>query len=329
MGRKIVLAPGPRAVPHHHAGRDQGIAPAEDAALAEGDGVPDPPSPARKANDVGGTQIGQGVDLDPLGVEWPRLEIGILGGEGGVEVGRRPVDQLVHQLRRRLRERLAPDQPALAPAGLVGGEEGTEHRTAERRVAGCGVGLRTTSSSRAPRVSSMQRLPRSRSAEQRDVGVAQRRADQGAGDTGAPPERHGVLAAKVGPEVALAAGQLGPETASPGRGSAVCRSRAGGPRVPVPSPTKLPTSRPALSTRTSLASVMESSGVGARSGSGPSRPACRSASTPATSRVEATVQRDMAPNVTGAERVGKGSRSHVRFIHFARNLGSPQRVERQ
>ena len=83
--------------------------------------------------------------------------------------------------------------------------------------------------------------------------------------------------------------------------------------VLVPSPTKLPTSRPALSTRTSLASGMESSGVGARAGRGPVSARMPHASTPATSRVEATMQRDMAPNVTGAERVGKGA---VRMLYL-------------
>ena len=69
-----------------------------DTALAEGDGVADPPLAGAKGNHVGRAQVGQGIDLDALGVERPGLEGGILIGERGVEIRRRAPDQLVHQL---------------------------------------------------------------------------------------------------------------------------------------------------------------------------------------------------------------------------------------
>ena len=233
----------------------------------------------------------------------------------------------IHQLRRRLRERLAPDQPALAPAGLVGGEEGAEHRTAERRVAGCGVGLDHQLEPGAAGVVDAA-VAAQQERRDRDVGVAQRRADHRAGDTGAPTERHGVLAAKVGPEVALASGQLGPETGRQGadqqRVAGEQVDRGAGPLAHEAAHQSAGAVHPDIArerhgVERCRRSRRQGPGLGphaAREDAGDQQRGGDGAA-----RHGAQCDRDRAG--------GEGCRSHVIFIHFAPNLGSPQRLERQ
>ena len=171
----------------------------------------------------------------------------------------------------------APHQALRSPlVGLARGEQGAEHRSAQRRVAGRRRGLDDQLDLRAARATLPHaRPPRRSTSVTATAGVSQRRPDHhelGARSTpghGAPPlasrEGHDPGAPQVLPEAELVAEELGPEPAGQRVDQRWCRSRAGGPRCWFLRPRSFRPGCPAVSIRTSLASGIESSGAGGRS----------------------------------------------------------------